>query len=341
MRPADGEDGQGTVEWIGLVLLVAVLAGALGALALGPLPTAGLVRALATRLLCATDLSGSCSPSGALVSAYGAELAARVSQRAPELAYEEGMSDLPVDFRSCRATWCERAADAGPIRGSETGEPAAAFVHVVDCRTAEAREAGARHGYECSGQRAGNLYIQYWLYYADSATTPWSELPGGPSSHQDDWEGYQVRIGGGAVEARATSHHGYAYRGGPLNWPSDAGVVSGPAWGDATGRLYVSEGSHAGHVYEPPRLALVRGVRTAGRAGAALAAAMAGRRRPPSSGGVRVSFTARRRPVRWTPADGLRLIPIERLTGRARRTRFSITPPWRKPVYRDPEDEGT
>jgi hypothetical protein len=85
----------------------------------------------------------------------------------------------------------------------------------------------------------------------------------------------------------------------------------------------------------------VRGVRTAGRAGAALAAAMAGRRRSPSSGGVRVSFTARRRPVRWTPADGLRLIPIERLTGRARRTRFSITPPWRKPVYRDPEDEGT
>ena len=42
-----------------------------------------------------------------------------------------------------------------------------AFVHVVDCR-AERRERPA--GADCSGDRAGNLYIQYWTYYADSAT---------------------------------------------------------------------------------------------------------------------------------------------------------------------------
>jgi hypothetical protein len=35
------------------------------------------------------------------------------------------------------------------------------------------------------------------------------------------------------------------------------------------------------------------------------------------------------------------LIPVETLGRTALRTRFAITPPWEKPVYRDPEDEGT
>jgi hypothetical protein len=45
--------------------------------------------------------------------------------------------------------------------------------------------------------------------------------------------------------------------------------------------------------------------------------------------------------TRWTPADRLTLVPIETLDPGARRTRFAVVPPWRKPVYRDPEDEGT
>jgi hypothetical protein len=44
---------------------------------------------------------------------------------------------------------------------------------------------------------------------------------------------------------------------------------------------------------------------------------------------------------RWTPAARLELIPIETLDARALHTRFAITPPWRKAVFRDPEDEGT
>ena len=183
---------------------------------------------------------------------------------------------------------------SGGVWASDTGRLATAFVHVVDCRAAEPR------GRDCSGGRAGNLYIQYWLFYEDS--TSLRALPGRVGSHQDDWEGYQVRIGPGGTDARATSHHGYNYDGGLGSWLSDAGLVHRSAWGPSTGLLYVSGGSHAGHVHED--------------------------RRPG-------------RPSRWTPADRLNLVPIETLDRAARRTGFAVVPPWRKPVYRDPEDQGT
>jgi hypothetical protein len=35
------------------------------------------------------------------------------------------------------------------------------------------------------------------------------------------------------------------------------------------------------------------------------------------------------------------MVPIETLDPAARRTRFAVVPPWRKPVYHDPEDQGT
>ncbi len=291
-------DGQATVEWLGLVLLVTIASLAVLGLVAGAGSVTGVAQAIATRLICATDLSRACAAPGPLVAAYGPELAARVEQNAPTIEYEAGTGDLPVDFRSCRRGRCGERPGDGRVVASLTGEPPTAFVHVVDCSTGAARGAGRSRGYDCSGARAGRLYLQYWLYYRDSDTSPWSGLPGRPGFHEDDWEGYQVRIGPDGVDARATSHHGYDYRGGPLNWPSDVGLIPKAAWGEATGRLYVSGGSHAGHVADS------------------------------------------RRPTRWTPASALRLIPIERL-GEARRTRFAITPPWRKPVYRDPEDQGT
>ena len=61
----------------------------------------------------------------------------------------------------------------------------------------------------------------------------------------------------------------------------------------------------------------------------------------PAGGSLRARNTLRRAATRWTPASHLTLIPIETLPGAARRTRFAIVAPWRKPVYRDPEDEGT
>jgi hypothetical protein len=331
-----GECGQGTVEWIGLVSLVSLLLVAVLAAAGARLPGAGLARSLAATLLCAADLSDSCTPDSGLLAAYGPELAAEVSDHAPEIVYEAGMTALPVDFRSCRRIACANGANTGPVWSSNTGAPATSFVHAIDCRTAESRARESARGFECSGERAGNLYIQYWLYYEDSATL--RALPGDMGWHRDDWEGYQVRIGPSGTESRATSHHGYNYDGGPLSWASDAGLVHRSAWGPATGRLYVSGGSHAGHVHERRRFSLERLERASGAAAADAYAVVRGDR-------PRARFPGRLtdpppRP-RWTPRSRLELIPIETLSRPARRTRFAIPPPWRKPVYRDPEDEGT
>jgi hypothetical protein len=290
-----GERGQSTVEWVGLVLLVALLFGVFLAALAGRVPGTGLVAAIYGRLACAIQLSDACSSDPELAAAYGPDLASLVRSDAPEIRYEEGMSALPVDFRACRGPRCGNGPEAGAVSASDSGQPAAAFVHVVDCRPEMVAETEAR-GLDCSGSRAGNAYVQYWLYYEDSTS-----LGGLPAAHhEDDWESYQVRITPEGTDARASSHHGYNYGGGAGNWLSDAGVTHRPAWGPATGSTYVSGGSHAGHVQEDDWV-----------------------------------------PGRWTAPGDLELIPIETLDAEARRTRFAIVPPWRKPVYRDPEDEGT
>jgi hypothetical protein len=299
-RGAAGERGQATIEWTGLLLLVSLLLVGLLAAAAARLPTTGLARAIAARLVCAVRLSDACSAHSELVTAYGPELAAQIAAKAPEIVYEDGMTALPVDFRACRGRRCGNGAESGAVWASDTGQPTTAFVHVVDCRSVDARSDSAAPGHDCFEERDGNLYIQYWLYYEDS--TSLRALPGRVGSHEDDWEGYQLRIGPGGAEARATSHHGYNYDGGLGSWLSDAGLVHRSAWGPSTGRLYVSGGSHAGHVQEDGQPA---------------------------------------RRSRWTPTDRLTLVPIETLDAAARRTRFAVVPPWRKPVYHDPEDQGT
>jgi hypothetical protein len=271
---AAGERGQATVEWTGLLLLLSLLLVGLLAVAATRLPATDLARAIAARLVCAVRLSDACSAHSELVAAYGHELAAKIAAEAPQIVYEDGMTALPVDFRACRESRCGNGSGSGAVWASGTGQPATAFVHVVDCRSAEARRDSVAQGHDCSGGRVGNLYIQYWLYYEDS--TSLRALPGTVGSHEDDWEGYQARIGPDGAEARATSHHGYNYDGGPGSWLSDAGLVHRSAWGPSTGRLYVSGGS-----------------------------------------------------------------PIATLDPAARRTRFAVVPPWRKPVYHDPEDQGT
>jgi hypothetical protein len=310
------QGGQATVEWVALVLLTAAMLLAALAAA-GRFPDPGLARAIASRLVCAASLSASCSTDAALVAAYGPELAAAVEEHAPTIVYEDGMTALPVDFRSCRGAACGNGPPTGAVWRTNTGEPVTAFVHVVDCRTTSSRMDAAAAALDCTGRRSGSLYLQYWLYYEDS--TSLRALPGDVGHHEDDWEGEQVRVGPGGVDARATSHHGYDYEGGPHNWPSDAGIVHRPGWGRATGHLYVSGGSHAGHAYEPwDTLRHSAGAR---------------RRRATFGGGPHRT--------RWTPARRLELVPIETLGADARRTRFAIVPPWRKPVYRDPEDRGT
>ena len=223
------EDGQSTVEWTALILLVSLAFGLLGALA--GLPGAALARSITEKLICAAGLDqcGPGSEASSLALAYGDEVAAMVAEHAPTIFYESGMRALPVDYRRCREDACADGAESGGVWVTNTGERTVAFTHVVDCR---------RDSPECGGERAGNLYIQYWLYYPGSATGEGSiapgvirQLSGGRTYHPDDWESFAVRLGPGGAHQRASSHTGY-----------------GEGWVPEHRLLYVAGGSHAGSV---------------------------------------------------------------------------------------------
>ncbi|HEU4739680.1 MAG TPA: hypothetical protein VFS54_11470 [Solirubrobacterales bacterium] len=239
------ERGQGTVEWVGLTLLLLLLM--LAAVAAGVrVPGATLARALADRLLCAASLASGCGDEPELIAAYGTEVGGMVRRHMPMLAFEQGSSAVPVDFRHCRASACGDVTGEGPIHRTDESLPVTAFVHVIDCREGEAERTEAS-GADCSDERAGNLYLQYWTYYADSATLRGVPVAGEKGYHRDDWESVQFRIRpDGSVDQRASSHHGYNHFVSDVNWMADAGVVSHDGWGPETRHLFVSGGSHAG-----------------------------------------------------------------------------------------------
>jgi hypothetical protein len=307
---ARSQCGQASPEWLGLLLVIALLlAGTLAAL--GPLPLGvSFARTLGAKMICAVRLSDTCLRDE-LVEAYGTELAAAVREHAPEVFYERGMRALPVDFRRCRSASCADGAPDGKVWRSASDEPATAFLHVVDCRPGASHPSGGAAS-DCSGSRAGNLYLQYWFYYPDSATLRGVPVVRRKGYHADDWESYGVRVGpDGEVHVRASSHRGYNYSQGAANWGSEAGI--GPlktgaealgarrrnGWGPETGALFVSGGSHAGNAD-----AMLFGY------------------------------------SRLTPARRLVLIPLESIAAREQ-SGFAVTPPWRKQVWRDPEAEGT
>jgi hypothetical protein len=312
--------GQANVEWLGLVALVALALAALAWVAGARIPGLQLAKAVAQRIVCAVRLTENCGPAPALKAADGAEVAALLQAHAPTLLYEDGMTALPVDYRRCRADGCAEGAEQGRVSRSGAGGPVVAFTHVVDCRPGAAAKSEAA-GVDCSGERAGNVYLQYWLYYPGSATgegsTPLrrpirtvSGALGHSTFHPDDWESYQVRIGPAGRFARASSHQGYSYaigrglggyslrrnRGGAWSVRRSPPTVNG--WGPEAGVLYISGGSHAGNAYTG---------KTASRT---------------------------------TKDHRLKLIPIESLAGRDSAS-FAVSPPWRKRVYFDPEDTGT
>jgi hypothetical protein len=303
------ERGQGTVEWVGTLLVVSL--AMLGLVAAGVrVPGASLARAVAGRLLCAASLAGGCGDEPTLIAAYGSEIGELVRKHMPTLAFEQGSRAVPVDFRRCRSTECGDGPGSGVVHRTDEGLPVTAFVHVVDCRP-EAAERTESEGADCSGARAGNLYIQYWTYYTDSATLRGVPIAGAKGYHHDDWEGVQIRIGDdGEVSERASSHHGYNAGLSVRNWGSDAaigplkelaetlGARPGGGWGPETGLLLVSGGSHAGNTL---------GLADVGH---------------------------------YTPGDRVHLIPLEDVAVTSDAT-FAISPPWLKRVWLDPESDRT
>lgn len=245
-----------------------------------------------------------------MIAAYGTEVGKLIRDHSPTLAFEEGSRALPVDFRRCRETGCADGAEEGLVHRSDERLPVTAFIHVIDCRVGEG-EASEAAGADCSGARAGNLYLQYWFYYADSATLRDVPIAGEEGYHEDDWESVQFRIRpDGEVDQRASSHHGYNYERGVANWGSDAGIEplediaeglgarAENGWGPETHLLLVSGGSHAGNA------------------------------------------AAGSRGERYTPGRRVHLIPLEPIAA-ADRFAFAVSPPWRKRAWLDPEAEGT
>lgn len=295
------ERGQGTVEWVGLLAVVALAFVAFVA-AGARVPGVELARAVASKMLCAAALAERCGDEPVLIATYGDEVGRLVRRHAPALLFERNSRALPVDFRRCRRSACADGSARGLVTHTDAGLAVTAFVRVVDCRVS------------CDGPRRGNLYLQYWFFYVDSATLRGVPVAGERGYHRDDWESLQVRIRpGGRVDARASSHHGYNHARSVANLGSDAGwapvrtaaetVGARPrnGWGPATGMLLVSGGSHAGNADGFPRI------------------------------------------DRVTPGGRIHLVPLESIAGDADAAghRFAVTPPWRKRAWRDPEAAGT
>jgi hypothetical protein len=298
-----GQSGQATPEYVGLVLLVATVLGALLTIAGPALPGGGVARAVASKLVCAVKGSGECGGTATALAArptatqraYGADVAALLAEHVPTIAFEaDDFVSLPVDYRECRQRSCADSILHGSIQHTQTGLEPTVFTHVVDCTDAAG---AARRGYDCSGERAGNVYLQYWLYYPDSETHGLGSVGG---YHSDDWESYQVRVAeDGTATARASSHHGYnGRRGGDVG--SDTGWWGhDPGWDSVLGQLHVAAGSHAG-----------------------------------------MSAIGEGDDRRIEPSN-LRLVPAEPIARGGRAPSFAITPPWEKEVWSDPESSGT
>jgi hypothetical protein len=306
------EHGQGTVEWVGLVAVVAM--AMVGLVTMGArVPGTALARAIGAKILCAAALADRCWDEPALIAAYGTEVGKLVRDQMPSLAFEQGSRALPVDFRRCRSSACGDGSARGLVDRTDTGLPVTAFVRVIDCRESASSDPEAAVSLDCSGPRAGNLYLQYWLYYADSATLRGVPVAAGAGYHRDDWESAQIRIGPeGNVEERASSHHGYNYERSPANVGSDAGVgalrtiaeVAGArprnGWGPRRGLLRVSGGSHAGN----------------------------------ASGFLNLD--------RIVLGGRVRLVPLEPIAAAlGDSASFAVSPPWDKDVWDDPEAIGT
>jgi hypothetical protein len=323
-RPPDsGERGQATVELTALVLLAALALGAL-ATAAPRFDGRSFGGFLTFRIVCTIERD--CHDGDrALVRAYGDRDAALVRELAPNLVYESGERQLPVDWRDCRRPACAEAPDEADLDAhrSHAGRRATAFTRLL--------------------RRGRRTYLQYWLYYPDSKSVwagsdmlwdrAWEgarmrglvrRAPAYPGTHSDDWEAYAVRVDpGGRASVRASSHK---------HWQACKELHCKNRWTARTGWTRVSRGSHAGHI--PLRHELRRGPRWAlPRQVLVPDAVRAETHWVPLLPGHDLH-------ERTTTGEGLRLVPLETLDARAYRPNDeAIAPPWRKDAYRDPESD--
>ena len=311
--------GQASVEFVALVLVCGLVFGAL--IALGQrFDGRSLGGFLARHVACA--VSGRCDrDERRLAAAYGGRNAATVRALAPNLVYERGVRQLPVDWRRCRRPRCAEAPDEPALDTHRSGaaERATAFTRLI--------------------RRDGRLYVQYWLYYPESNSTLagadrlWERswllpriraLLGGtpdyPGFHDDDWEGVFVRVDPDGTAWMRASSHGHLQG---CKWRA-----CHDRWVRSTGWVRVSRGSHAGHIP-------FRGERR-WRGGERPAAPRYG---PLPAKPRRVPLLpGRELDERTSTGEGIRLVPLETRDHRDYRPLDErVKPPWRKRAYKHPE----
>ncbi len=208
-RTRAGQRGQATPEYVGLVLLVCVLLGAL--LAFGGLAGDGLRlgRLVAEKLVCAVRGTGCAGPADDLIAAYGPDVAALAREHAPEIRFEDAdYVSLPVDPRSCRAAPLRRHECPGSERALLRGRAGdrARPRGRLPLRRPDRRPAPT--------VRARRRAIS--TSSTGSTTRTRRRGPGTASATtRDDWESYQVKIEpDGSALSRASSHHSYNYEAG-------------------------------------------------------------------------------------------------------------------------------
>ncbi|HEY0278631.1 MAG TPA: hypothetical protein VGC32_10220 [Solirubrobacterales bacterium] len=172
------------MEWVGVVGVVCLLFVAVLATGAG-LQGVDLARSIGRHVLCAVELADGCGDEPVLIATYGDEIGRLVREHMPTIGFEDGSRAVPVDYRRCRETECGDAADDGLVHRTDERLPVTSFVHVVDCRAAAKAESEAA-GDDCSDQRVGRIYLQYWLFYANSATLRGVPVVGDLGEHEDD-----------------------------------------------------------------------------------------------------------------------------------------------------------
>ena len=358
-RPWRNSRGQATIEWVALLLVVAVAVAVSGAAVAGAAAPAdgGIGKRIAQRIACAADLrfAACLDAEPQLVRAYGPALAETVRTIVPTIEYEEGMAALPVDFRDCRSGRCSIGPQRGRVGRSDAGLPVTLFTRLIDCR-----EGVETAGADCSGGRAGNVYIVFWSYFTGSATGEGRLFPrqirtvskklGVPTYHRDDFEQFAVRLDGRQLDelgrlghgadpvrarsrpravARVSSHKGFAYAAGDPGRLIHDSRADRTAWGPDLGRYGIYGGSHAGYIQARDSF-----IRSQLNRPAVLRKGMKVLARLGLGPGGRVTY-------RYTPARDVRLVPLEFLAGKSGDWRFEVTPPWEKPGWTDGETTRT
>ena len=260
-------------------------------------------------MLCAVAMADGCGDEPALIATYGDEIGRLVRRHMPTIMLERDSRALPVDFRRCRATACGDGTPRGLVHLTDEREHVTAFVHVVDCR---AEPVG---GADCSGPRHGYLYLQYWLYYADSATLRGVPIAEDEGYHHDDWESVDLRIAPDGRRRRAR--------------------LLAPRLQLRPERRQRGLGHRLGR---PARSRRSRRRPPAGRLGA-------GDRAPSSSPAAATPATPAASSATSTASSPAAASTSSRWSRSPRAEgdayRFAVTPPWRKRVWRDPEAAGT